>query len=270
MSKRARRATGGNGSAAAGDGVGAARLASPVTPVVARPARQTAGDQAEEAVFEAIMDGKIPPGSPLRLQELAEQLGMSIMPVREALRRLEGLGLVEIVAHKGAWVRPLTLEDLHDTYFTRLNLECLAMRKAAGRMTAQDGAAARAALDEHVAARARGDQVGARNAHERFHFTMYRACGSEWLVRSIGPAWRNSERYRVESMRNPEHVARRAEEHLQMLDAIEQGDAERAVELLASHLRSSVELVAAGLEGDPAATAVSLPSVGELLPRSPA
>lgn len=276
MSKRARRVTtrdrngaaDGNGSAVATNGAGAAGLVSPTAPVVSRPARQTAGDQAEEAVFEAIMDGKIPPGSPLRLQELAEQLGMSIMPVREALRRLEGLGLVEIVAHKGAWVRPLTLEDLHDTYFTRVNLECLAMRTAAGRMTEQDSAAARAALDEHVAARERGDQVGARNAHERFHFTMYRACGSEWLVRSIGPAWRNSERYRVESMRNPEHVARRGQEHLQMLEALEQGDAERAVELLASHLLSSVELVAAGLEGDPAATRVRLPSVDALLPRS--
>ncbi|ADB52308.1 GntR family transcriptional regulator [Conexibacter woesei] len=261
MSRRARRATDGNGT-------GRAAAAAADAPAIARPARQTAGDQAEEAVFEAIMDGKIPPGSPLRLQELAEQLGMSIMPVREALRRLEGLGLVEIVAHKGAWVRPLTLEDLHDTYFTRLNLECLAMRTAAGRFSAEDGAVAREALDEHVAARRRGDQVGARNAHERFHFTMYRACGSDWLVRSIGPAWRNSERYRVESMRHPAHVARRAEEHVQMLAALEEGDAEAAVALLASHLRSSVELVAAGLDGDPAATRVHLPSLDELLPRS--
>jgi len=258
MSPRARR--GGDGHAA---GNGAA-----VAPAISRPARQTAGDQAEEAVFEAIMDGAIPPGAPLRLQELAEQLGMSIMPVREALRRLEGLGLVEIVAHKGAWVRPLTLDDLYDTYFTRLNLECLAMRTAAGRFTAEDGAAARAALDEHVAARRRGDQVGARNAHEQFHFTMYRACGSDWLVRSIGPAWRNSERYRVESMRNRRHVARRAEEHVQMLEALEAGEAERAVELLHSHLLSSVELVAARLDGDPSETRVRLPTVDELLPRS--
>jgi DNA-binding GntR family transcriptional regulator len=238
-----------------------------VTPVaLARPARQTAGDQAEEAVFEAIMDGKIPPGAPLRLQELASALGMSIMPVREALRRLEGLGLVEIVAHKGAWVRPLTLVDLHDTYFTRLNLECLAMRAAAERFTPADVAQARAALDEHVVARRVGDQVGARNAHERFHFAMYRACGSEWLVRSIQPAWRNSERYRVESMRNPEHVARRGTEHIQMLEALEARDAVRAVELLASHLRSSVELVASGLQADGEGAPVALPQLAELLP----
>lgn len=252
-----------------GAGNGAAEPLTAASPVaLARPSRQTAGDQAEEAVFEAIMDGKIPPGAPLRLQELASALGMSIMPVREALRRLEGLGLVEIVAHKGAWVRPLTLVDLHDTYFTRLNLECVAMGAAAERFTPEDAALARAALEEHVAHRRIGDQVGARNAHERFHFAMYRACGSDWLVRSIQPAWRNSERYRVESMRNPQHVARRAREHVEMLAALEAHDAEAAVTLLASHLRSSVELVASGLEAESGAEPMRLPQLDELLARA--
>lgn len=232
-----------------------------------RPLRATAGDQAEAALFDAIMAGRISPGAPLRLQELASQLGMSIMPVREALRRLEGLGLVEIVAHKGAWVRPLTLVDLHDTYFTRLNLECLAIGAAADRFTPADAAEARVALDEHVAARRRGDQVGARNAHERFHFALYRACGSDWLVRSIQPAWRNSERYRVESMRNPEHVARRAREHVEMLAALEAHDAAAAVTLLASHLRSSVELVAQGLASEDGEQPVALPGLDALLPQ---
>lgn len=230
--------------------------------MVVRPSRQTAGDQAETAVFDAIMDGTIPPGSPLRLQELASQLGMSIMPVREALRRLEGLGLVEIVAHKGAWVRPLTIEDLYDTYFTRLNLETLALRTAATRFTAEDAGAAREALDELAAANGRGDRVAARDAHERFHFAMYRACGSEWLVRSIGPAWRNSERYRVESMRHPEHVKARAAEHVGMLEALEAHDGERAARLLVSHLRSSMDIVAAGLEGADG----ERPELGRLLP----
>jgi DNA-binding GntR family transcriptional regulator len=123
------------------------------------------------------------------------------------------------------------------------------MRTAAGQFTAEEGAAAREALEEHVAARGRGDQVGARNAHERFHFTMYRACRSDWLVSSIGPAWRNSERYRVESMRDPGHVRRRAEEHGRMLTALEAGDGRAAAALLASHLRSSADLVATRLGG---------------------
>lgn len=223
--------------------------------LVARPARQTAGDQAEAALFDAIMDGRIRAGAPLPAQELAEQLGMSAMPVREALRRLAGLGLVEIVAHKGAWVRELSLEDLRDTYFTRIGIESLALREAARGFGAADGDRARAALHDHAEAVARGDRVLARDAHERFHFALYRAAGSQWLMRSLEPAWRNSERYRVASMRDAEHVRRRAEEHLGMLAALERGDGEEAAALLAVHLRSSADLVAAGLEGRTAAPA---------------
>lgn len=226
-----------------------------------RPLRATAGDQAEAALFDAIMAGRISPGAPLRLQELASQLGMSIMPVREALRRLEGLGLVEIVAHKGAWVRALTLSDLHDTYFTRINLECLAIRAAADRFGPEQAEAARDALDAHLDARARGDQVEARNAHERFHFVLYEASGSEWLLRSIGPAWRNSERYRVASMRDAENLERRAREHLGMLSALEAGDGDAAAVLLAEHLRASADLVAEGLEADENEATPPLPMV---------
>jgi DNA-binding GntR family transcriptional regulator len=216
-------------------------------PRIARPDRVTAGDQAEAALFDAIMDGTIAPGSALRLHDLAGQLGMSIMPVREALRRLEALGLVEIVAHKGAWVRPLTLDDLYDTYFTRMHLERLAIRTAARWFTDADAHLARQTLSEHVAARDAGDRVGARDAHERFHFAMYAASRSQWLMRSIGPAWRNSERYRIESMRHPEQVSARSDEHELMLDALIAHDADTAAALLTNHLRSALEFVAAEL-----------------------
>src|SRR3954453_21421633 len=89
------------------------------------PSRKTAADEAERALFQGITSGAITPGAPLRLQDLANQLDMSMMPIREAIRRLQALGLVEVVPHKGAWVRPLTHDDLRDTYFTRLHLESL-------------------------------------------------------------------------------------------------------------------------------------------------
>jgi DNA-binding GntR family transcriptional regulator len=229
------------------------------------PSRMTAGDQAEAALFEAIMEGKIPPGAPLRLQQLATELGMSIMPVRDAVRRLEALGLVDIVAHKGAWVRALTIEDLYDTYFTRVNLECLAVMTAAPRFGADDAREAREALAQYMAARGRGDQIAARNANEAFHFALYRACGSDWLVRSITPAWRNSERYRVESMRDAEHQAARAAEHEPMLEALEAHDGRQAAALLAQHLRSSAELVAKGLLAEGAEQPPELPRLDPLL-----
>ena len=82
----------------------------------------SASDIAARELFDAIVDGRIPPGSPLRLKELSEQLGMSMMPVREAIRRLAALDLVEMEPRKGARVRERALADLQDTYFSRLHL----------------------------------------------------------------------------------------------------------------------------------------------------
>ncbi|MHB1809846.1 MAG: GntR family transcriptional regulator, partial [Solirubrobacteraceae bacterium] len=232
------------------------------------PRRRTAADEAELALYRGIMDGAIGPGTQLRLQDLADQLGMSMMPIREALRRLQSVGLVEIVAHKGAWVRPLTRPDLFDTYFTRMHLEGIALANAVGRFGAAEAQAARAALAEQHAAHERQDLIGARDAHERFHFTLYEASGSEWLVRSIWPLWRNAERYRVESMRNAEHVRRRAAEHVAMLEALEEGDGAAAVKLLYEHLRTSVELVAASVETEEGAHVMELPTVEGVLASS--
>lgn len=229
------------------------------------PRRKTAADEAELALFQGIMEGAIPPGAPLRLQDLADQLDMSMMPIREALRRLQGLGLVEIVAHKGAWVRPLTLEDLFDTYFARMHLEGLALATAAGRVSAESSARARSALEDKQEADERGDLIASRDAHERFHFAMYEASGSNWLVRSIQPLWRNSERYRVESMRHPDHVQMRAAEHSAMLEAIERDEGAEAVTLLVSHLRSSVDLVATSVEPSNGGPTMTLPTVEQII-----
>jgi DNA-binding GntR family transcriptional regulator len=229
------------------------------------PLRRTAADEAEAVLFQAIMDGKIPPGSPLRLQDLANQLKMSMMPVREALRRLQGHGLVEIVAHKGAWVRPLTRTDLYDTYFTRMHLEGLAFAAAARRFTDEHAVAAQKALDEQRATEKIGDILASRAAHERFHFTLYEAAGSEWLIHAIRPVWRNSERYRVESMRNKSHVRKRAKEHVEMLTALRQHDGQHAVELLVSHLQTSVDLVASALDADGEGTPLELPRAADII-----
>jgi DNA-binding GntR family transcriptional regulator len=228
------------------------------------PDRRTAGDEAEIALLRGIMDGTIPPGAPLRLQDLVGQLGMSMMPIREALRRLESLGLVDIIPHRGAWVRPLTRSDLFDTYFTRMHLEGQALLAAAGRIGPGELEQARGVLADKRAADARGDLAAARELHERFHFGLYSASGSGWLMRCIEPAWRNAERYRVESMRYPDHFKARDAEHSLIVDALAEEDGVRAVALLVSHLRSSAELVAAELEVVDDTPPLTLPTVAEI------
>src|SRR5690606_38223542 len=92
---------------------------------------RTMADTATERRHEAIVAGDIPPGTPLRLIDLSERLGMSSMPVREAIRRLESIGFVTVLPHRGAFVRGMTLEDFEDTISTRRLLECECAARAA-------------------------------------------------------------------------------------------------------------------------------------------
>jgi DNA-binding GntR family transcriptional regulator len=233
---------------------------------------ESASDVAAQSLFDAIVDGRIPPGAPLRLKELSEQLGMSMMPIREAIRRLAALDLVEIEPRKGARVREMTLEDLQDTYFSRLHLESIAVWEAAKRFTVDDGERAAAALADRAAAEEAGDRVAERDAHERFHFAVYEASRRTWIVRSILPAWRNSERYRVEALRSHELQHERDNEHVQLLAALQRGNGPDAVRWIAAHLATSVRLSAESLGARPDSENQSdvesaLPDVDDIIAR---
>lgn len=210
-------------------------MVSPVRP-------STASEAATTALFEAICNGSIPPGTHLRLQELSADLGMSVMPVREAIRQLAAMELVDLEPHKGARVRPMTLEDLHDIYQVRFVLEGAAVRQAAEAFTAADAEAARGALADRARHLQHGEQRSARDAHERFHFTLYTAAGNPWLARSILPLWRNAERYRLESFRHPEVLAQRACEHERILQAVIAGEGDKAAQGMNEHLVGSMKL----------------------------
>lgn len=214
-----------------------------------RPA--TAAEAATNALFESICDGSIAPGTHLRLQELAERLQLSVMPIREAILRLAAMELVDVEPHKGARVRPISLKDLQDTYATRSVLEGTAIRLASQRFTAKDEDLARTSLDARTHYLKQGEHKLARDAHERFHFTLYEACDNLWLLRSILPPWRNSERYRLESFRRPEVANRRSTEHNEILEALVRCDADLAERRLVGHLKSSMDLVVESLSARP-------------------
>src|ERR687897_2614748 len=92
---------------------------------------RTLAEKAFVALHDAIVVGELKPGERLPIEELAEVLDMSPMPVREALRRLDAAGLVENVPHRGARITELSVDDLREVYAVRLELEPLAVREAA-------------------------------------------------------------------------------------------------------------------------------------------
>lgn len=229
-------------------------------------AHVTVAEAATTALFNAIVDGTLAPGTHLRLKDLAEQFGLSMMPMREAVRRLEALGLVELEPHRGAFVRPKTLADLQSTYATRRLLEGEAAAQAAEAFTEAEASLARRALDDLDRCLAAGDTEHARDAHERFHFTIYHASASPWLVRSITPLWRNAERYRLESLRPASLAKRRAREHDAILAAVVAGDAEAARKRMDEHLCYSMDLAVLAFEeaeaSAPRASNAAFPGAG--------
>src|SRR3954451_17088209 len=106
-------------------------------------------EAALERLRESIIMGELTPGTPLRLEDLARQLGMSISPIREAVGQLEALGLAEHVPHHGAKVMRLDVEELRELFSIRLALEGMAVRRAAGLMEPEDVGAARAHLNAY-------------------------------------------------------------------------------------------------------------------------
>src|ERR1700730_15071331 len=111
-----------------------------------RRGHRTLAEKAFETLHWAIITGHLRPGARLPIEELADVLDMSPMPIREAVRRLDAAGLVENIPHRGARVTELSITDLAEVYEVRLALEVLAIRRAAARFSAAHAAEARRCL----------------------------------------------------------------------------------------------------------------------------
>jgi DNA-binding GntR family transcriptional regulator len=207
-------------------------------------------EAALERLREAIILGELTPGTPLRLEDLARSLGMSISPIREAVRQLEALGLAEHVPHHGAKVVGLEIEELRQLFSIRLALEAMAVRRAAQLFGAEDEQAARSHLAELDVARRGGDARVALRAHTAFHFTLYEAARSGWLLRLISPAWDSCERYRPVLLGAGGALQdRHAELDQELLDACAARDPDRAGNALHAHLELATDIYEVELGG---------------------
>src|SRR5690348_3998095 len=202
-----------------------------------RMRHRTMAEYALEQLRESIILGDLPAGTPLRLDELARSLGMSISPIREAVRQLEALGLAKHVPHQGARVLDFDVEELRDLFQVRLALESLAVRRAAERFTEAEAAAARRHLERFDEMRAAGDVRETMRAHTDFHFTLYEASQCGWLVSLIRPAWDRSERFRP-ALFTPEGEPQKRHRELdgKLVEACAAHDPKAAADALYAHL----------------------------------
>jgi DNA-binding GntR family transcriptional regulator len=213
---------------------------------------RTLADNAVSLLHEAILSGELAPGERLRIEDLGERLGMSPMPIREALRQLDARGLVEHTPHRGAKVAELSIEDLEDTTKVRLALEALAVHDGAERFTPQQATLARGHLTAWHRAKRDKDPQRARQEHAQFHFALYSAADSRWMMRSIVPVWENGERYRLEGVDDRSNLKKRLQEHERILELCEEHKGDAAADALHDHLISTVNIVARrmGHDGD--------------------
>jgi DNA-binding GntR family transcriptional regulator len=211
---------------------------------------RTLAERAFAALHEAIVTGVLAPGERLPIEELAEVLEMSPMPIREALRLLDSVGLVENVPHRGARVTELSIDDLREVYEARLALEPLAVRHAAENFSDEDAAMARERLEAHVKAYRQRDLQLIWSTHTAFHFALYDAAHSRWMSRLIHPLWETSERYRFAMLPVRVNLDQRRLEHERILQACADHKPSIAARELQNHLGRTANMIARQMGGD--------------------
>lgn len=196
--------------------------------------RSVLADQVKERLLEAILDGSYPPDSRIVETAVAKELGTSQAPVREALRGLEALGIVEITPFRGARVRRLDSAELLEAYAVRSSLESLGARLAVPRMSDDDIAAILATGDRMYAAADAGDGRAVATIDASLHEQIMKLSGNGTLLR----VWRSLEPFsRTYLTLAGPHSDPQWSAHLHdsMLAAVRAQDAEQLVAAIEHH-----------------------------------
>jgi DNA-binding GntR family transcriptional regulator len=225
--------------------------------------RRALVDKLASQLHARVLSGELPSGTRLRQEALAEEFGVSRTPVREALRKLQAGGLVELQPNRGAVVRGLSPREIRDAYEVRAALEALAAGLAAERINreqlqrlsrVQDEF--RTALEKTVARRRGGREVGEReirrwgSANDDFHQTIHEASGNKVLAGTLAQLHRNFPRdlSRLVVSESTTMLEANVREHEAILEALSRHDATAAYELMKRHVDRAGSLVTLRVE----------------------
>lgn len=204
---------------------------------VERSASGTARDRAYAALREAIVAGSLSPGLRVSENAIADRLGVSRTPIREALVRLRDDRLVDIVPQLGTFVAPIDPAAVADAQFVREALECGAIRLAAERARPEDLAALRALVARHAECRDAGDHERFATLDDELHATLCELSGRSIVWPLVQRANGHLDRVRRLSLPEPGYLAEMVAEHELVVLAVAQGDPDAAETALRHHLR---------------------------------
>src|SRR5512143_60372 len=196
--------------------------------------RSVLSDQVKDRLLQAILDGRYPPGARIVETRVARELGTSQAPVREALRDLEGLGVVETTAFRGARVRRPSADELLEAFAVRSALESLAARLAILTLRDEDIERLAGYVDQMRAAADSGDTYAEATADAAFHGRIVEAAGNATLTR----VWRTLETFSrtyITIVAPGADRRRIADEHVPVLDALRRRDPDLADAVIDRH-----------------------------------
>src|SRR5512141_659475 len=205
--------------------------------------RSVLSDQVKDRLLQAILDGRYPPGARIVETRVARELGTSQAPVREALRDLEALGVVETTAFRGARVRRPSAAELLEAFEIRAELESLAARLAIPTLTDDDIAELDGYVTQMQRAAAVGDAHAEATADADFHGRIVEMAANATLLR----VWRTLEPFSrthitiVAPGVDPRQIA---DAHVVVLEALRRRDTAEAVEVLHHHFANAGAMLA--------------------------
>ena len=203
----------------------------------------TKNDYAYAEVRSRILTGVLEPGAVIGQARLAEELGVSTTPLREAIRRLAAEGMITLEAHRDARVTDVTAQEAKHLYEVRESVDPLAAGLAAERRTDADLTDMRKALNALTPLRGSAT-LGALMAHREYHRAIYRASGNILLIDILERLWDKADRYRLiglqSSSDSPDDSSRVEAEHQALFDAVAAQDAALAQTVMRNHILHSL------------------------------
>lgn len=188
-----------------------------------------------------ILDGQLPPDTRLPLANVATSLGVSVMPVRDALRRLEAERLVVMRPHRGAVVARLSADDAEEIYAMRVALEALCARRAAERLGPDEVSELQIMFRQMEAAHEAADLATFIECDRAFHGRLYAFSGSRRLIGTIEELQNRCRRYLKYLYEGWETVQDPLEAHRPLLAAVEAGDPQLVERLTREHMQDAAD-----------------------------
>ncbi len=192
---------------------------------------------------QAILRGELKPGERLMEIQLANKLGVSRTPIREAIRKLELEGLVLMIPRKGAEVAEIKEKGLRDVLEVRRALEELSVQLACDRITAEQLEELETAAEEFRKVLKSEDVTEIAQADVRFHDVIYKAADNQRLMQLLNNLGEQMYRYRVEYLKDSSVYEQLIKEHEEIISHLKKHEKEKAVKMMCEHIDNQVTAV---------------------------